>query len=149
MPFATPATIPVDGEPAEPTVATLTFALLQAPPLVASLRAAVAPAHTCIVPVIAAGSGLTVTIAVAGLQPPANVYVITAVPGAAPVIAPVDDPVVAIAVLPLLQAPPVRVSANTVADPVHTSAVPVIAVGSGFTDIVTAVIVGPQLSVAE
>ena len=49
-----PVTMPV-----EPTVALPV--LLHVPPLVASVSAVVSPTHTFIVPVIAAGSGFTVT----------------------------------------------------------------------------------------
>jgi hypothetical protein len=50
---------------AVPAIATPVFVPLHVPALVASLKVAVAPIQTYIVPVIAAGRGLTVTIAVA------------------------------------------------------------------------------------
>jgi hypothetical protein len=51
----------------EPTVAVAPL-LLHAPPLVALLSVVEAPAHTCVVPVIADGNGFTVMVAVA-VQP--------------------------------------------------------------------------------
>ena len=55
-----PVTIPVD----EPTVAIPVALLLHVPPVVASVKAVVSPEHTFIVPVIDAGNGFMVTIAV-------------------------------------------------------------------------------------
>ncbi len=63
VPAATPVTTPVP----EPTVAVLVFALIHVPELVASLNVVVAPIQTDAVPVMAAGSGLTVTVVVAGI----------------------------------------------------------------------------------
>ena len=62
LPAVTPATVPE-----VPTVA-FALLLLQVPLPVASLRVVAEPAHTLIVPVIAAGNGFTVTVAVT-LQP--------------------------------------------------------------------------------
>ena len=45
-------------------VATAGVALLHVPPAVALLSVVVEPTHTLVVPVMAAGSGLTVTVAV-------------------------------------------------------------------------------------
>ena len=59
VPDVTPVTTP----PAL-IVATAGVALLQVPPAVTSANAVVEPAHTVTVPVIAAGKGLTVTVAV-------------------------------------------------------------------------------------
>ena len=60
MPAAIAATTPV----AVTTVATLVLPLIQRPPVVELLSVAVAPGQILVVPVIAAGSGLTVTTAV-------------------------------------------------------------------------------------
>ena len=46
------------------------------------------------------------------------------VPAATPVTTPVDDPTVAVAVLPLLQVPPVEVVVKVVVLPTHTDGVP-------------------------
>ena len=59
-----PVTIPV----VEPTVATVVLSLVQMPPEVASLSKVVRPTHAAGVPVIGAGTGLTVTTTVA-IQP--------------------------------------------------------------------------------
>ena len=56
IPADTPETIPIPL-----TVAKLVLLLLQVPPVDASVKAVVKPAQTLAVPVIAAGSGLTVT----------------------------------------------------------------------------------------
>jgi len=58
-----PADTPVTTPPAE-IVATAGDALLHVPPAVALLRVLVAPTQTLVMPVIAAGSGLTVTVVV-------------------------------------------------------------------------------------
>lgn len=55
-----PDTTPVDA----PAVATLPSPELHVPPPVASLSVVVAPGHTLNVPVMAAGTGLTVTVVV-------------------------------------------------------------------------------------
>ena len=60
MPEAIPVTIP-----AELTVAIFTLLLLHAPAGVASVKALESPAHTVAVPVIADGSGATVSVVVA------------------------------------------------------------------------------------
>ena len=59
--FGTPAATPVTT-PVEPIVARPVLLLLHVPPAVTSFNVVVAPAHNVIVPVIAAGKGLTVTI---------------------------------------------------------------------------------------
>jgi hypothetical protein len=59
-----PVTMPVDI----PTEATAGLLLLQVPPMVASSSVVVRPEHTARVPLIAAGSGSTVTTAVV-IQP--------------------------------------------------------------------------------
>ena len=56
----TPVTTPVPAT----TVATAGVALLHVPPAVASANVVVKVAHTLVVPVITAGNGLTVTVAV-------------------------------------------------------------------------------------
>ena len=59
VPAATPVTMPD-----VPIVATPVLLLAHVPPLVVEDRVVVDPAHTEVVPVIAAGSAFTVTIAV-------------------------------------------------------------------------------------
>src|SRR3569833_174940 len=105
------------------------------PPLVASERCVTSPWHTCSAPVIAAGSGFTVTVAVVP-HPSGNVYKMFAVPAATPVTIPVDKPIVATPVLPLSHVPP-PASLSTVVAPTHTFSVPVI--GAAATTVITAV----------
>src|SRR5438445_22670 len=52
---------------------------------------------------------------------------------------PVVDPIVATAMLPLLQVPPVEASDNVVIAPVHTVSVPDIAAGNGLTVMVVVI----------
>ena len=61
--------------------------LLHKPPVVASVSVADDPTQAAMLPPIATGAALTVNAAVAR-QPVGNVYVIVAVPGVPPVIAP-------------------------------------------------------------
>jgi len=68
--------ITVDGEIADPTVATTVLLLLHVPPInnepvELSDNRIVAPVHTLAAPVIATGNGFTVTIAVAAQPYPA------------------------------------------------------------------------------
>ena len=58
-----PPVTPVTTPPAV-IVATAGVALLHVPPAVALLNVVVEPAHTLVIPVIAAGNGLTVTVVV-------------------------------------------------------------------------------------
>lgn len=55
LPVTTPVVDPIEA---------LALLLLHVPPVVASLRAVVLPMHTFVVPVMAAGSALTVTVVV-------------------------------------------------------------------------------------
>ena len=59
MPVDTPVILPVTS-----TVAIVALLLLQAPAAVASLNCVVPPIHTLLMPVMAAGSGLTVIVTV-------------------------------------------------------------------------------------
>jgi hypothetical protein len=97
-PGVTPVTIPV-----EPTVAIEVLPLIHPPPVVASARVMVEPTATVPAPVIAAGAAYTVNEVVTLLLP--TVYVIVTVPADTPETAP-PDVTVAIAVLLLLQVPP-------------------------------------------
>ena len=127
VPALTPVAVPV----ADPIVATAVALLLQVPPP-ASLNAVVALTHTDLVPVMEDGSAFTVNTA-AAVQPVGIVYVMAVVPADTPVTTPVPDPIVATAVLLLVQVPP-PASLSVVVSPAHTFVVPLIAAGSGFTD---------------
>ena len=60
VPEVRPDTIPVPA----PTVATAVLLLLQVPPVLVVPKVVVCPTHALILPVMAAGSGFTVTSAV-------------------------------------------------------------------------------------
>jgi hypothetical protein len=125
-----PVTIPVE-EPTltvpEPAVA------LHEPPVVTSASVVFNPSHTVAVPVIADGSGVTVTTTVVR-HPVGKVYVMVTGPEVVPpVTIPDEVPTVAIERLPLLQIPPAVALLSVVVSPGHTVRVPVIAAGSGFT----------------
>ena len=117
------------------TVATAVVPLVHVPPA-PLLREIVEPTHTFVTPVIAAGSGCTTSIALM-LQPVPRVYVITVVPGTSADTMPVEDPIVAMVVLPLLHVPPGALL-NVVVNPTHTPRDPVIADGNGL--IVTVIV---------
>ena len=71
---------------------------------------------------------------------------IVAVPDVPPVITPVVKMMLAVAVALLLQLPPAVASVNVVLRPEHTSRVPMIAAGNGFT-VTTSVMIQPVGSV--
>ena len=54
-------------------------------------------------------------------------------PAVTPVTSPVDTPMVATGVVPLVQVPPMLRSLSRVVAPIHTDKVPVMFTGSGFT----------------
>jgi hypothetical protein len=105
---------------------------LQLPPGVALASVVVPPMQADGVPIIAAGSGLTVMV-VDRSQPAADVYVIDAVPAFAPFTKPEAEPIVATDTSPLVHVPPVSELFNVVAEPSHTLLLPVIAGGIGLT----------------
>jgi len=88
------------------------------------------------VPEIGDGNGVTFTEPILA-QPVANVYVIGAVPGDTPNTTPVDEPIVATPVAPLVHVPPPGEENKVVLCPVHILERPVIADGSGSTVTVT------------
>jgi hypothetical protein len=126
VPAETPVTTPVAS-----IVATAGVALLHVPPAVASVRVVVDPMQTVSVPPIAAGKGLTVTVAVTR-QPVGNVYDITDVPAVTPVTTPAPV-IVATAGVALLHVPPAVASVKVVVDPTQTDNVPPIDAGNGLT----------------
>lgn len=69
---AVPVVAPVTTPDAEPTGAIAVLLLLHAPPVVASVSVIVAPTHTLLLPVIAAGEVLTVTVAVVAQPVPSE-----------------------------------------------------------------------------
>ena len=134
-PLARPDTMPE----VEPMVASAGVLLVQVPPAVASVKVVVAPTHKVVEPAIAAGSGLTVT-GVVTKQPVGNVKVIVTVPADTPFTTPVEEPMVARAVLLLLHMLVPDASASVVVFPTQTLVVPVIAKGSGLTVTFTEVV---------
>ena len=137
VPAATPVTNPVEAS----TVATA-LDDDQTPPAVALVNVVAEPAHTSVVPLIAATTGraLTVTACVTKLVQPfafVMVYVIVAVPAETPLTTPVEASTVAVAVLDDVQTPPAGVLASVVVAPAHTLVVPVIAATTGKVLIVT------------
>lgn len=68
---AVPADTPVTIPELMPIVAIVVAVLVQVPPPTASVSGVVAPIHTVIIPVMAAGTGLTVTVSTAA-QPDGN-----------------------------------------------------------------------------
>jgi hypothetical protein len=135
VPDAMPVTMP-----AASIVAIAGVPLVHVPPVVVLLSVVVRLWQTASVPVIAAGSGLTVT-GVVVMQPVASVYVIFTTPADAPVITP---PVLAVAIEPsaLAHVPPVVAELRFVVSPTQIVGVPVIAAGSGLT-VTTAVVRQP------
>lgn len=134
MIVAVPAVTPVTTPPAL-TVAMAVLLLLHGQPGVASFSVVVAPWHINVVPVIATGSGVTVTTAYA-LQPAGVVYVIVDVPVATPVTTPEARPTVATDTVLLLHVPPAVASVSVVVFPMHIDNVP--SIGEvGFTVMVT------------
>jgi hypothetical protein len=134
VPFDKPDTAPVPV--IVPTNGSL---LLHTPPAVASLNVAVVPEHIGLTPVMAAGTGLTVT-GVVRLQPPPSEYVIVADPSDTPVTTPVSDPTAAIAVLLLLHRPVELVLSEKTVVPYKHTGPPVTGAGSALaTTVVVAV----------
>ena len=138
-----PAVIPVTL-PVLLTLAMVGSALVQVPPMVASLRAAVAPAQMVIVPVIAATVGIAFTVSVVvtvvlqPVDPSVTLYPIVAVPAVRPVTTP-DVLIVAVVGALLLHVPPGVASASVVVLPAHSLAVPVIAATAGPASVVKVV----------
>lgn len=130
MPKAFPNTTPV----ASPTGAMAGLLLLHVPGVEESLKVRVPPRQILVLPVIGAGSGLTVTVVVIA-QVVGSVYIITVVPPpiATPVTIPDDGSTVAIADDPELHIPPAVASDKIVVNPLHTEVIPVIGAGNGFT----------------
>lgn len=130
IPVATPVVLPI--------VPTAVVPLLQVPPVTASVSDTLAPAHTCVVPVIvpAAGNEFTEMIAVAYTvpQPFVTPYEIVAVPNATPVTIPVD-PTEAVDGAPLVHVPPLTAFVSVILAPVQTEFAPFIvpALGNGLT----------------
>jgi hypothetical protein len=114
-----------------PIVATDRVPLTHVPPT-EFVRVVVVPTQVVAVPPIAAGSALTVTIAVF-LQPVGSVYVIVDVPPATPVTKPDDEPMVATPALLLTHVPPASALLSNVVAVTQAFSVPVMAAGRALT----------------
>lgn len=97
----------------DPIEATTGLLLLHVPPVTELLKVADELAHSAEVPDITDDDGLTVTIFIA-VQPDPREYVIVTVPAEMPEIMPDVIPAVAIAVLLLVQEPPMVASLRVV-----------------------------------
>ena len=131
VPVLMPVTIPVPGF----TVAMAVLLLLHVAAPDASVRANEKPGHTGVLPVIADGKAITVTVAVA-IQPVPSAYVILVVPNDTPVTDPEGLIVATEVVLLTHDVPPGVASERKVTPPVHTAMFPNIGPGNGLTLIV-------------
>jgi hypothetical protein len=131
VPPLLPVTIPLP----EPIPAIEELLEVHVPPAVLSVNAVVCPTQIAVAPMIASGSGFTVTVVVA--EQPALVYIIGTLqlPNKPPLTTP-PDVTVAHKVLPLVQVPPVVASLNVVENPAHITVLPVIGAGVRLTVIV-------------
>ena len=97
------------------------------------LKVVVVVTQAVVVPVIAAGSGNTVTV-YSDTQPVLNPYVMVATPVLTAVTRPVDEPTVATEPL-VLHVPPITVLVKVRLEPRHNVGVPTIAAGNGLISI--------------
>jgi hypothetical protein len=125
VPELTPVATPVVA----PIVATDKLLLAHVPVPVELLSVVDISSHTLNVPVIVAGNGFTVTVLLIVQPVDVSVNVIFAVPAALPVTTPVAASTLAIPKLLLDHVPAPDVLVSEVLLPIHTSAVPVIALG--------------------
>ena len=128
---AVPTAPALTGPGGATVAATVVLLLLHVPKGVASLNCEDKPVHELMVPVIAAGCVFTVRLVIDTHPVTGTVYVIAVVPANTPFTVP--EVTVAILVLPLVHVPPDVVLLNAVVKPSHTTGVPVIAGGAGFT----------------
>ena len=131
---AVPAVAPVTTPVVAPIVKSVPV-VLQLPPGVPSATVIIEPSHTAVGPVITAGSGFTVMIAVVA-QPVPIEYVMIEVPVVTPNTRPLLDPIVAIPVDPLIHVPPVVGSVSVPVRPIHIDVLPVIGPGEVLIEIV-------------
>jgi hypothetical protein len=127
----------------EPTVAIVESLPVHAPPVVVEASVIVDPDGTLELPVIAVGTGFTTRLAVAK-QPVLSMYEITVVPADTPFATPVEEPIVATDVTPLLQAPPVGELLRLVEPPAQTTRELPIDDGVGFT-VTTTLVALPEV----
>src|SRR6478735_2592130 len=141
VPAVTPVTTP------DPSiVATDSLLLLHTPLTVASLKVVVNPAHTLVVPLIAATTGIALTVIVVVLLPTqplvVTVYEMMLVPAVTPLTTPLLS-IVATDSLLLLHTPLTVASLKVVVNPAHTLVVPLIAATTGIALTVIVVVLVP------
>ena len=124
-----PVTIPV----VEPTVAREVLLLLHVPPPAASDKLRLAPEQTEPLPVMAAGSGLTVTIVLTEHPAAVTLMVTVVVTVTVPAVTMPVEPTAAMPEALLLHTTPGVPSVSVVLRPEHTLVVPVMLAGSGLT----------------
>src|SRR6478735_8337928 len=141
VPAVTPVTTPLLS-----IVATAGVELDHTPDAVASLSVVVNPAHTLVVPLIAATTGIALTVIVVVLVPTqplvVTVYEMMLVPAVTPLTTPLLS-IVATDSLLLLHTPPAVASVSVVVNPAHTLVVPLIAATTGIALTVTVVVLVP------
>jgi hypothetical protein len=128
VPVDKPATTPVPTT----TSATPGKALDHVPPAVVEIKGVVAPTHTALLPVIAAGVAFIVTTTFV-LHAPAVIYVTLAVPADTPVSNPVVNPTLALPGNALTHVPPEISPVRVAVSPAHNIIVPLIVLGVPFT----------------
>ena len=124
-----PPDMPVTTPVVAFTVATAVLPLVHEPPVGLLPRVIVAPSATGVLPVIAPGSGFTVSTAVE-IQPVPKVYVMVVVPPAMPVTKPVVVFIVPAAGLLLLHVPPPALFVRVPLVPTHSTSGPDMLPGS-------------------
>ena len=129
-----PADTPQKSPVVLPIVAMVTSELLHVPPGVGLVSVLQKPIHVAAKPPIGPGNGFTVTTTVVK-HPVGNVNVIVATPALLPVTTPVTELIPAIVALLVLHVPgpPGEALLSVMVEPTHTTGVPSIGSGSGFT----------------
>lgn len=129
VPADTPVMMPED----EPMATIAVLPLAHVPPVTELLNVVVEPIQVAIVPVIAGGGGMTVTMPVTVHPVPESLNVIVEVPAIFPVTIPEDEPMVATIVLLLVHVPEPDELLRTDVPPMQTFILPDIVAGEGFT----------------
>ena len=125
----TPLAVPVNA----PILTVPVGLLVQVPPVTISVYVIGIPIQMIFGPIIGPGTGLTVTIVAIWQPVDVNVYMIVVVPVNKPLTIPEVEPIVAIAVLVLVQVPPGVASVSKMVVPGHKADGPTINAGIGLT----------------
>jgi hypothetical protein len=142
-PSSTPVTTP-------PETVALPMSELLHDPEPAAVNVTVDPSHTLVGPVIAGAAALTATVLMLR-QPVPNAYVMFVEPTDTPPTIPVVLPTDAIALLALLQVPPLTLLLSVIVVPIHTLIEPVLLVlaGNAALTVTTAVLEQPDAFVYD